>query len=140
MGVNPDANALWLLLGLAVSAVVGRLVYVGLAPPRTPKARPIEDAAYMRSVMDNPQGVVVGSGETHTVEVKSACRDCRHWSGTPEQRRPYDEYDEPVYAECRRHAPLGLPQAHTHNLPPRWPTTEAEQWCGDFEPLRAQEP
>lgn len=75
------------------------------------------------------------------------CATCRYWDLDPSEIES-GKYGE--YNECRRHAPI-----HDWNDPTEkpnmerlsyrsWPTTESEEWCGDWEqrerPAPALEP
>lgn len=55
-----------------------------------------------------------------------SCEDCRHWRQLP----IVNEAEENV-GECTRYAP-SRPMADGSNY--KWPTTEADQSCGEIEP------
>jgi hypothetical protein len=71
--------------------------------------------------------------------MKDECRRCRFWACR------ITSVGDWWAADCLRHAPIGLKdrgeaaiEQQTGNLRLAiWPTTRANDWCGDFEPRPA---
>jgi len=51
------------------------------------------------------------------------CPDCAYWLEEPEEG----------FGECRRYAPRPALNDVTKTIP-YWPTTETDDWCGEFRP------
>ena len=77
-------------------------------------------------------------------ERKERCDRCRFWEQweSLQEAKERWEYAEPL-GSCLRHAPLPRPFARKDGTamsdasyeidPTIWPTTEATDWCGEFE-------
>ncbi len=59
-----------------------------------------------------------------TITQKKACQACIHWNSKVDSK-----------GECRRHAPqtIAFEVDDEVKVESRFPTTAAEDWCGDFE-------
>lgn len=64
---------------------------------------------------------------------RTTCRGCRFWQETGASQI----VGQPAGGECHRHPPTGqLVPAGAGQIGAAavWPPTQANQWCGDFEP------
>ena len=60
-------------------------------------------------------------------ETGRACMLCRFWDC---QFRRHSDF---TVAQCRRHSPIGSKPPSGSYADPRWPLTQGQEWCGDFE-------
>lgn len=58
-----------------------------------------------------------------TMTSTKSCAACAHWNGSGQE------------GECRRHAPqlISFEVDESVKVESRFPTTSAQDWCGDFE-------
>jgi hypothetical protein len=59
--------------------------------------------------------------------IQNLCEGCRYWARWLNQPR-----NSEVRGECRRHSPDIVTDAKSGQANTRWPSTRADQFCGEF--------
>lgn len=60
------------------------------------------------------------------------CGNCRFWN--PVRAYDHDRTGAHQLGDCRRHAPLWSAGSYLRHESRKWPHTQTDHWCGDYEP------